>query len=75
MREMMQQRMLASISDRKTICEFLDWVEKRNGGKLSILLPSGTNQKFDANADLDEFYDISRTRLAEEDARYGKGDR
>ena len=71
MRETMQTRFLAADADRRTIMQFIKWVEKRNGGKLSILLPSGTNQDLVVGNALDEFHDIDRVRMAVEDERYG----
>lgn len=70
MRETMQTRLALSLPDRKTICQFLEFVAERCG-KLAIVLPSGTAQEIDFDAELDVFHGIDRERLAKEDALDG----
>ena len=71
MREWMRERLKNSMRDRKTIIEFVEWLEVRNGGKVSILLPSGSPQEVNVESDLDDFHDIDRQRLEDEKKRYG----
>lgn len=70
MRNMMGVRLLKSMPDRRTILEFIEWLEFTHGGKLTILLPSGSNQEIGVETELDRFHDIDRQRLAEERERY-----
>ncbi len=71
MRELMSKRLAAAKPDRQTILQFIEWLAACHNGRLTILLPSGSCQDVDVDAELDTFHGIDRTRLACEKPLYG----
>jgi len=70
MRETIQRRLAETKQDRATIVQFLQWLAIRHG-PVCCLLASQTPQHVDLDAELDEFHDIDRVRLEEENKRNG----
>lgn len=67
MRELMLARLHRCENDRKTIEEFVDWLESLSCGKLVTLNQNtGTGQDLDIGNHLDEFHGIDRARLRAE---------